>query len=385
MPELSRGSRALSVIAVAVALLAVASVVYLRAGGSSPQPASKRPAAALVGSAQFLSARTGWVAVNDAVLSTSDGGRHWRRILALPNMLPTWIRLFDERTGLVLVSSQRPGARRDRLLRTDDGGAGWTDERLPANDSVIRASSMAAFPDPAHGWYVLGDVAGSGPKDVSVYRTDDGGTNWARIEALDFLHPAEHGLVRGGEPMGLDFADAEKGWLVQASVVVEDAVASMTTDGGASWQAVALPAPPGDSRPLSDMGVPAVFPDGTGLVWAVRGFQDATAYVYRSPDSGRTWGSPVQVQEQSLGVTVFVDPAHWWRAAGTVTVRTSDGGRSWYRGGTAPNGLSFSWLQPVSERIAWAAGVKPDLAAAELLRTDDGGDHWSAVAFETAG
>jgi photosystem II stability/assembly factor-like uncharacterized protein len=371
------------VIALALALVAVASVVYLRAGGSSAQPPPKRAAPALVGSAQFISARTGWVAQNNAVLATSDGGRHWRRILALPNMLPAWVRLFDERKGLVLVSSQRPGARRDRLLRTDDGGAHWTDERLPPSEPLVRVSSLAAFPDPAHGWYVVGDIAGSGPKDVSVYRTDDGGTSWARIEALDFLHPADHGLTRGGEPMGLDFADPEQGWLIQAPVVVADAALSTTTDGGTSWQAVALPAPPGDSRPLSDIGVPTVFADGTALVWAVRGFQDATAYIYRSSDSGRTWGIPVQVQEQSFGVTVFADPGHWWRAAGAVTVRTSDGGRSWYRGGPAPNGLLFSWLQPVNERTAWAVGVKPDLATAELLRTDDGGDHWSTVAFET--
>jgi photosystem II stability/assembly factor-like uncharacterized protein len=160
------------------------------------------------------------------------------------------------------------------------------------------------------------------------------------------------------------FLSARTGW-----VAVNDAVLS-TSDSGRHWRRI--------------LALPAFFPDGTGLVWAVRGFQDATAYVYRSPDSGRTWGSPVQVQEQSLGITVFVDPGHWWRAAGTVAVRTSDGGRSWYRGGPAPNGLSFSLLQPVSERIAWAVGVKPDLAAAELLRTDDGGDNWSAVPLETA-
>jgi photosystem II stability/assembly factor-like uncharacterized protein len=384
MPDLSRRSRALAVIAVAAVLIVIASVVYLRPGGSPTQPAARPQAPAFfLGPAQFASASTGWIAQRDTLLATSDGGRHWRRIRALPNMSVTWLRLFDERHGIVLESSQPAMTHIERLARTDDGGAHWTAQQLPAIDSMVQALSMAAFPDSTHGWYLAAETVGSGPKDLSLYRTDDGGMHWARIEAVDYMHSVDHGLVRGGLPMGLHFNNAERGWLIQASVVAEDAVLSMTTDGGSSWQTVTLPQPPDDSRPLSYIGVPSVFPDGSAVVSAFRGFVNETEYVYRSSDSGRTWGRPAKLQQPS-GLTSFLDSSHWWHAAGTLSIRTSDGGRNWNRGGRAPDGLSFAWLQPISQRSGWAIGVreKADLPAGQLLRTDDSADHWSPIPLD---
>jgi photosystem II stability/assembly factor-like uncharacterized protein len=124
MPHLSRRSRALSVIAFAGALIVVASAFYLRNGGGRTQPTSRPMAPALfLGPAQFLSASAGWIVQGDSLLATSDGGGHWRRIRTLPGMSVTWIRLFDERHGLVLESSGRVGDRAERRVRTDDGGA----------------------------------------------------------------------------------------------------------------------------------------------------------------------------------------------------------------------------------------------------------------------
>ncbi len=381
MPTLSRRSQALIVMAVAAILIAVASVVYLRPAGRAAQTASRPQAGTYPGPAQFLSARTGWIVVNGSVLATTDGGHHWRLMRNLPSLSVTWIRLFDERHGLVLGFSQPAGARVERLLRTDDGGAHWTDEPLPSTGPIEQAGSAATFADPAHGWYVPSPTAGAGPHDVSLYRTDNGGSLWTRMAATDNLHPADHGLTRGGTPTGLKFADAATGWLVQAPVIVTEAVLSMTTDGGANWQAATLPAPPGDAMPLSDIGLPTVFPDGTALVWAVRGFINRTAYVYGSADGGRTWGTPVRL-EQPIGTTAFLDSTHWWRGAGAAAFTTSDSGRSWHRGGPVPDGLSISWLQPVSDRVAWAIGLKRTFARAELFRTDDGAAHWSVVPLD---
>jgi photosystem II stability/assembly factor-like uncharacterized protein len=384
MPHLSRRTRAVGLIAVAAVLIVITSVAYLRPGGGATQPGSTpRPPVLFLGPAQFLSASTGWVAQGDSLLATSDGGRHWRRIRTLLNMTVTWIRLFDERHGLVLESSKPTSPYVERLARTDDGGAHWTAEQLPANDSMVQVASVAAFPDRTHGWYRMAETAGSGPKDLRLYRTEDGGRHWARIVAIDYLHSADHGLVRGGEPNGLHFTNAEIGWLTAASVLVEDAVLSMTTDGGSSWQTVTLPEPPRDSRPLSYIGVPKVFPDGTAVVSAFRGFINETEYVYRSSDGGRTWGQPVQLQQPS-GITSFLDSSHWWHAAGTLSIRTADGGRNWHRGGRPPDGLSFTWLQPISQRSGWALGsqVKAGLPGGELLRTDDAAVHWSAIPLD---
>ncbi len=384
MPTPSRRSQALIVMAVAAILIAVASVVYLRPAGRAAQTASRPQAVTYPGPAQFVSARTGWIVVNGSVLATSDGGHHWRRMGDLPSLSVTSIRVFDDRRGLVLGSSQPAVARMKRLVRTDDGGAHWTDEPLPSNGQIEGAGSVAAFADPAHGWYLRSLIAGAAPHDFSLYRTNDGGSHWTAMVSTDNLHPADHGRSSGGTPTGLKFTDASTGWLVQAPVIVADAVLSMTSDGGANWQAATLPAPPGDATPLSDIGLPTVFPDGTALVWAVRGFINRTAYVYGSADGGRTWGTPVR-PEQPIGTTAFLDSTHWWRGAGAAAFTTSDAGRSRRRGGPVPDGLSISWLQPVSDRSAWAIGVKPAFARAELFRTDDGAGHWSVVPLDLRG
>jgi photosystem II stability/assembly factor-like uncharacterized protein len=71
-------------------------------------------------------------------------------------------------------------------------------------------------------------------------------------------------------------------------------------------------------------------------------------------------------------------------ASGTLAARTADGGRNWHRGGRPPDALSFTWLQPISQRSGWALGtqVKAGPPGGELLRTDDAADHWSAIPLD---
>jgi photosystem II stability/assembly factor-like uncharacterized protein len=366
--------------AAAVLLLVAVSLVYLRPGGAPSAPAPRPAGSAQVGPADFLSAGTGWLARGSTVLATSDGGRHWRPILTLPYLAVSWVRLLDERHGLVFGTDQVTGGHGQRLVRTDDGGANWTDEHLPPTGSLAQPASLLAFPDRTHGWYAVGEGSGSGPHDLSLYRTDDGGTSWKRLESVDFLHPSDRGLVRGGTPVELDFNDRELGWLVQSSVIVSDAVLSRTTDGGASWQQVPLAVPAGDPRPLSDLRAPVLFADGTGLLWATRGFVDPTAYVYRSMDGGRSWGTPLPLPAP-VGLTAFLDSTHWWRAAGAAAEITSDGGRTWHTGGRTPDGQPLAWLQPVRGLSGWAITATPggNLPAGQVLRTKDGAQHWEPV------
>ena len=380
MGELSRRGRALSVIAAALALLVAVSLVYLRPG-SRFSPSTPRGAGSEgVGPADFLSAGTGWLARGSTVLATSDGGSHWRPILTLPALAVTWVRLFDERHGLVFGSDQADAGHSQRLVRTEDGGANWTEERLPGTGTLVQPASLLAFPDRLHGWYVVGDASGAGPRDLSLYRTDDGGMSWWRLESLDFLRPSDHGLSRGGIPIGLDFTDGQRGWLVQAPVIVSDAVLSTTTDGGASWQRVPLAAAPDDARPLSELRVPQLFSDGTALLWATRGFLDATAYVYRSEDGGRTWDTPTQLPAPA-GLTAFVDATHWWRAAGIAAAVSSDGGRTWRLGAPTPDHEPLAWVQPVNRVSGWGITATPggNLPAGQVLRTDDAAEHWQSV------
>ncbi|MBV9832682.1 MAG: hypothetical protein JOZ82_13905 [Marmoricola sp.] len=384
MTGLFRRGRALSVMAAALVLLVAVSLAYLLPGRATSPSIPRAAGSTAVGPADFLSAGTGWLARGSTVLATSDGGRHWRPILNLPYLAVGWLRLFDERHGLVFGSDQVNAGHGQRLVRTDDGGASWVEEHLPATGWLVQPASLLAFPDRSHGWYVVGEASGAGPRDLNLYRTDDGGTSWERMESLDFLHPSDGGLVRGGVPVELEFSDRQQGWLVQASVVVSDAVLSMTTDGGASWRPVSLAQPPGDRRPLADPRVPQVFSDGIALLWSTRGFLDPTAYVYRSVDGGQTWGSPVQLPAPG-GPTAFVDSTHWWRVAGVAVELSSDGGRTWHTGGPTPDGHPLAWLQPLGRVSGWAITATPggNLPAGQVLRTDDGAEHWQAVPIDS--
>jgi photosystem II stability/assembly factor-like uncharacterized protein len=146
------------------------------------------------------------------------------------------------------------------------------------------------------------------------------------------------------------------------------------------------------------VGLPKVFADGRAVlpveVRAPGGSNTSRSrlYVFVSSDGGATWGTaramtPASVVTVGEGPVVeFLDPDHWWvssqsqmggdkvQATPTLTY-TSDGGQSF---ATVPSPRIIQ-MKFTNRTHGWAEAVTGPQNRNQLIRTVDGGRHWTEV------
>ena len=160
---------------------------------------------------------TAYVATNDYVLKTSNGGQSWQSqdLSALPFILfPRAIHFFDAQHGMILGNNVTG---LELSFTTNDGGQNWH-EAIVTGPGIVRmvdvqmVSPSEAF---AIGW------------QGAVFKTSDGGQSWSPV-----IVP---GATEGWSD--LDFSDPLHGKLLS-----EDHSLYTTADGGSTWQAQNTPA-----------------------------------------------------------------------------------------------------------------------------------------------
>jgi photosystem II stability/assembly factor-like uncharacterized protein len=296
---------------------------------------------------------------------------------ATPARLPdlTW-RLSDTGTtaqlrGLAAVSSRVAWASGSRgtVLRTVDSGRTWQPSTPPGSEG-LELRDIEAFD-------ATTAVAMSiGPGDQSrIYRTTDGGASWTET-------------FRSGEPTAfydcMAFFDRRHGLAMSDPVDGKFRVLS-TDDGGASWRIV-----PDDGMPPALEGEFGFAASGQCLTvaegryaWIATG-GGATARVLRSSDRGQTWAAvdTVLAGGPTAGVyaTAFRDKSRGIAVGGDYTVPTGavdalgvtrDGGRTWARPQTAPQGYRSG--------VAWHSILPTVAIAVGPTGSDvtlDGGVRW---------
>jgi photosystem II stability/assembly factor-like uncharacterized protein len=342
-------------VAVAVAVIAAASLAWLHPWTRpAPAPPNYRAFTQVTG-VQLLSATTAFVLTQSTEspghfigYATTDGGKDWRRFGVPPT---SDIHFVDALHGF--------GATEGSLLASADGGRSWEARTLPPGQ---RFAGAAWFLDADHGWYLnLEVLSGTGlPRDM--YRTQDGGRTWQQIW---------HGT--SGSAQLPVFADPLHGWMVT------DLTLLATNDGGESWAPVPAPLLDSWSRVRVAQGAVIEYssalqgPPGQGyLAWRV-----AT-----SSDGGASWSRIVEVPGIGIIDVAFADARPWRASAHYEVWRTDDGGQTWQPVATRlPAGAwlaSSSYLDP---EHGWALGGGGNLPfATRVLRTADGGGSWTPVA-----
>lgn len=192
----------------------------------------------------FVGDDVGWACTSNSLLHTTDGGQSWSSLAAPEGMYPTDICFADVDHGWV-------SGYENTIARTTDGGATWVvsrpdcgdfynvgqlwfsdaDHGIAMADGVLIATTDGGvswqvrnstwlygnvvyrytFTDALNGW----GIAGHYPE---LYRTTDGGANWA---------------YAGVDARDVSFSDALDG------MVVGDSGVQTTTDGGTTWTTVA--------------------------------------------------------------------------------------------------------------------------------------------------
>ena len=161
-----------------------------------------------------------------AILTTSDGGKHWTRRHA-PPAAPAEGAFAASNSSLAVMGASEawfatggPGGA--RVFHSQDGGETWTVATTPIrNDAAAAGIFSLAFSDPRHGIAVGGDYSKPAEDTKNIAITTDGGTTWHE--------PA-------GRPHGfrsaVEYLESRKAWLAAGT-----SGSDVSTDGGNSWKA----------------------------------------------------------------------------------------------------------------------------------------------------
>lgn len=347
------------------------------------------------------------------------------------------IHMFNSQQGWALGGEQEGEG---RVLRTTDGGESWIDVTPPLYfaEGGSALITIAYFLDPDRAWalrYAAVEVAM--PSDLGVplivWSTEDAGTNWQlttpryapfigtssaqpylQITAEDegwllaraggagmHQHPVALLATEGSsdgwqvllEPFsgqgldscyksGMAFSPEGLGVLTIASCPITGSEIRMTSDGGRSWQSVALP-DPGPPPDLYDEAVceshsPQWVDEFLLLSVNCRTFaggDEEFDFIYRLEPGGR----PLLSNSYPGGELQAVDDRVMF-ALGREIHRTLDGGVSWQlRKRVAWDG-QFSF---VSSEVGWAVARAGDEIA--LVSTSDGANRWQMLEPVIAG
>ena len=124
---------------------------------------------------------TGYIAGNDSkalLFVTKDGGEQWEEIgIADEEIRPWSISFVNDKIGWLaghryLDKATPPFPMENLLLHTTDGGKHWTRMKVNSDDPFF---SLVRFTDEEHGWLAGRD---------NLYRTEDGGKTWTRVLIL---------------------------------------------------------------------------------------------------------------------------------------------------------------------------------------------------------
>lgn len=318
----------------------------------------------------FADASNGWLVEGDSIAVTRDGGETWKLQPYGFNNSLTSIHFLNSNTGWAV---DRLGT----ILKTTDGGASWASEHNGLSYNLVSLQ----FVDSLTGWM----VGGAG----LIAKTTDGGYTWINQTSGTTSNLSV-----------LNFKDAATGFVAGTNGTI-----LKTTNGGNTWSSIQ----------------PASFSN----TWTAVYFADAnTGYavgeggvIVKTGNGGNSWTAQTSNTMRNLTSVFFTDANTGWvtgtgtktetstshgnytKVTGAVTggilLKTTDGGSNWvvqdssmaldlysvffvnattgYAVGGGSAQYTYSYDSPGNPSCSF-----PEVGQyAEILKTTDGGLHWT--------
>jgi len=270
------------------------------------------------------------VGTGGLIVKSADAGNSWRAIPSGTDHDLNAVRFLNPQLGFVVGDG-------GVILRSSDGGESW--QRVPSpspNDLVAIGLAAPRGASRMEAAIIVGD-------DKLVLRSTDQGNSWSTASL-----PGP-----GDQLISTHFPEPNIGYIGGLQTIWQ------TTDAGQSWRVVAG----GDKigTPLD----PFAFAFPTRNVGFMVGMY---GQIYRSDDSGATWGQQNSRTRAALRDIYFLDPNTGYAVgdSGTLLV-TANGGDTWnaVNPGTHLNLWSVQFLDASTGIVVGEGGA--------ILRTGSGG------------
>jgi photosystem II stability/assembly factor-like uncharacterized protein len=345
-----------------------------------PEPATAFP----IESLKMIDDLYGW-AWSDAnrLLRTTDGGANWSDITPTNPNIDTFGSFFlDAQNAWLALSS-------GGILRSSDGGQTWI--ALNPTISPLQRYLAYYFTTPNDGWAQTSEGA-AGSIYIQIYETHDGGATFSPANIID-PGVLENTLQLSnvcGDSYYFDFSKLIK---FRGTVGCGDGGApsvDFSRDRGQTWKTFNLPAPQGLANTRSRPHSPTFITDVDGFLpvefYSNGSFTNSILVVYATHDGGDTW-SLATGQVESFSTLQFISLNDAFVVCQNALCVTRDSGQSWQ---TVPSDLDFTRsdtryimsLQFVNTNVGWV--IISENGVYTLYKTTDGGLHWQAPGSEPA-
>ncbi len=307
--------------------------------------------------------------IGDGVWGTRDGGKTWTHLGLEKTQSINRIAIDPTNPDIVFVAvpGHLFGSNPERgLYKTTDGGKTWKQAKYidpdtgfndvaidPSNPKIVYASSYAR----RRTWWGLN---GGGP-GVALWKSTDGGTNWAKLDGPGWPKPKD----------GIYGRIALSICKVKPSVIYAQVEAGASAGTGGGTDIDGGPQKPGRGGRggfgAGDIPAPGETPDApaadAGAGGGGRGGRGAAAPpdpngsgVYRSEDGGKTWTYMSNQNQRPMYFSqIRVDPNNDQTifVGGTPGQVSHDGGKTWTGLTASHTDYHAFWINPKDSRQVW--------------------------------
>ncbi len=322
--------------------------------------------------------------VNGGVWKSDDYGRTWNPIFDHePTQSIGAIAVAASDPNIVYVASGEGLHRPDLsvgngIYKSTDAGKTWTHQGLVDGQQI-----PALAVDPRDPNKVFAAVLGHpyGPSEErGLYRSTDGGQNWQKVISKDENTGASDVEIDPSNPdvIYASMWEVREGpWEDGNTFNASGGGLFKSTDGGNTWHQLTSGLP----KDLSQIYV-AIAPSDSRRLYATLSTASGKLSVYRSEDAGDSWAQITEDPRPSGRIgggdlaVPRVDPKNpdVVYVASTVTMKSTDGGKTWFGFRGAPGGDDYQnlWINPNNGNIILLVSDQGAIV------TVNGGETWSS-------